>query len=186
MSSNGPMHAAHFSPCSCLFTGGGSAWCIFDPSQKSRWSKALFLRAKRSFIRMIFVAARKLSGIAYSKSAIETISIPVTFAPHPCPQTGSPLRSDGGRGEGGGGGVDTPDYFTVSYGELTRATSVTNRSSHLNLKVFGLVFFCKNKNGFKIYQPSLEQHNDEDCKTKTISEPARASIAGTMENTCRT
>ena len=45
------------------------------------------------------------------------------------------------REEGGGGGVDTPDYFTVSYGELTRATSVTNRSSHLNLKVFSLVFF---------------------------------------------
>lgn len=78
----------------------GSAWCILDPSQKSRWSKALFLRVKRSFIRMIFVAARKLSGIAYSKSAIETISIPVTFAPHPCPQTGPPLRSGGGRGEG--------------------------------------------------------------------------------------
>ena len=51
-------------------------------------------------VRMIFVAARKLSGIAYSKSAIETISIPVTFAPHPCPQTGPPLRSGGGRGEG--------------------------------------------------------------------------------------
>lgn len=96
---------------------------------------------------------------------------------------GTPIEER--RGEGGGGGVDTPDYFTVSYGELTRATSVTNRSSHFNLKVFGLVFFCKNKNGFKIYQPSLtvEQHNDEDCKTKTISEPARASIAGTMENT---
>ena len=132
-------------------------------------------------VRMIFVAARKLSGIVYSKSAIETISIPVTFAPHSCPPTGSPLRSDGGRAEGGV--VDTPDYFTVSYGESTSATSVTNHSSHLNLKVFGLVFFCKNKNGFKIHQPSLEQHNDEDCKTKTISEPARASIAGTMENT---
>ena len=51
-------------------------------------------------VRMIFVAARKLSGIVYCKSAIETISIPVTFAPHPCPQTGSPLRSDGGGGEG--------------------------------------------------------------------------------------
>ena len=100
------------------------------------------------------------------------------------PPNGTPIEER--REEGGGGGVDTPDYFTVSYGELTRATSVTNRSSHLNLKVFGLVFFCKNKNGFKIYQPSLEQHNDEDCKTKTISEPARASIAGTMENTCRT
>ena len=51
-------------------------------------------------VRMIFAAARKLCGIVYSKSAIETISIPVTFAPHPCPQTGGPLRSDGGRGEG--------------------------------------------------------------------------------------
>lgn len=49
-------------------------------------------------VRMIFVAARKLSGIVSSKSAIETISIPVTFTPHPCPQTGSPLRSGGGRG----------------------------------------------------------------------------------------
>ena len=99
------------------------------------------------------------------------------------PPNGTPIEER--RGEGGRGGVDTPDYFTVSYGELTRATSVTNRSSHLNLKVFSLVFFCKNKNCFKIYQPSLtvEQHNDEDCKTKTISEPARASIAGTMENT---
>lgn len=100
------------------------------------------------------------------------------------PPNGQPIEERRGWG-GGGGGVDTPGYFTVSYGELTRATSVTNRSSYLNLKVFGLVFFCKNKNGFKIYQPSLtvEQHNDEDCKTKTISEPARASIAGTMENT---
>ena len=99
------------------------------------------------------------------------------------PPNGRP--SEERRGEGGGVGVDTPDYFTVSYGESIRATSVTNYSSHLNLKVFGLVFFCKNKNDFKIYQPSLtvEQHNDEDCKTKTISEPARASIAGTMENT---
>ena len=102
------------------------------------------------------------------------------------PPNGTPIEER--RGEGGGGGVDTPDYFTVSYGELTRSTSVTNRSSYLNLKVSGLVFFCKNKNGLKIYQPSLtvEQHNDEDCKTKTISEPARASIAGTMENTWRT
>ena len=100
------------------------------------------------------------------------------------PPNGQPIEERRGEG-GGGGGVDTPDYFTVSYGELTRATSVTNRSSHFNLKAFSLVFFCKNKNGFKIYQPSLtvEQHNDEDCKTKTISEPARASIAGTMENT---
>lgn len=102
------------------------------------------------------------------------------------PPNGTPIEER--RGEGGRGGVDTPDYFTVSYGELTRSTSVTNRSSYLNLKVSGLVFFCKNKNGLKIYQPSLtvEQHNDEDCKTKTISEPARASIAGTMENTWRT
>ena len=99
------------------------------------------------------------------------------------PPNGRPIEER--RGEGGGGGFDTPDYFTVSYGESIRAISVTNHSSHLNLKVFGLVFFCKNKNGLKIYQPSLtvEQHNDEDCKTKTISEPARASIAGTMENT---
>ena len=97
------------------------------------------------------------------------------------PPNGTPIEER--RGEGGGGGVDAPDYFTVSYGESIRATSVTNRSSLLNLKVFGLVFFCKNKNGFKIYQPSLEQHNDEDCKTKTIREPARASIAGAMENT---
>ena len=58
-------------------------------------------------VRMIFVAARKLSGIVYSKSAIETISIPVTFAPHPFPQTGSPLRSGGGRGGGGEGAVLT-------------------------------------------------------------------------------
>ena len=76
------------------------------------------------------------------------------------PPNGTPIEER--RGEGGGGGVDTPDYFTFSYGELTRATSVTNRSSYLNLKVSGLVFFCKNKNGLKIYQPSLtvEQHKD--------------------------
>ena len=73
------------------------------------------------------------------------------------PPNGTPIEKR--RGEGGGGGVDTPDYFTVSYGELTRSTSVTNRSSYLNLKVSGLVFFCKNKNGLKIYQPSLTVNN---------------------------
>ena len=63
-------------------------------------STVLTCEKKLYSVRMIFVAARKLSGIAYSKSAIETISIPVTFAPHSCPQTGPPLRSGGGRGEG--------------------------------------------------------------------------------------
>ena len=52
-------------------------------------------------VRMIFVAARKLSGIVYSKSATETISIPVTFDPHPCPQNGRSIEER--QGEGGGG-----------------------------------------------------------------------------------
>ena len=64
-------------------------------------STVLTCEKKLYSVRMIFVAARKLSGIVYSKSAIETISISVTFAPHPCPQTGSPLRSDGDGGAGG-------------------------------------------------------------------------------------